>query len=240
MQENYLSKTQVISAEKLKLIAAAAMLCDHIGVILFPRVTFLRVIGRIAFPVFAYMIAEGCIYTKNKTKYLLKLLITGVVAQLVISPFRNDNTLNILFTFAISAVMIFALQYGSYFKKDGSILSNPAVYLVLFMALMVDRMSQFAMPDYGMWGCLAPVAVYAGSMAEDCSSDVKRLLQLFLLGLCLVFITQQTADIQIYSLWALPLLLCYSGKRDNSINKNFFYVFYPAHLALLYIISLVI
>ena len=55
-----------LSNDRLKIIAAAAMLIDHIGAYLLPQVRILRIIGRIAFPIFAFMIAEGCRYTKNK------------------------------------------------------------------------------------------------------------------------------------------------------------------------------
>ena len=60
-----------ISGNALKFLAAAAMLVDHIGLILFPKIFVLRAIGRLAFPLFAYMIAEGCRYTRHKARYLL-------------------------------------------------------------------------------------------------------------------------------------------------------------------------
>ena len=60
-----------INAFTLKMIATVAMLIDHIGAVLFPQIEILRIIGRIAFPIFAYMIAEGCVHTKSKKKYFL-------------------------------------------------------------------------------------------------------------------------------------------------------------------------
>ena len=59
---------------QLKIIAVASMLLDHVGTELFPQVTLLRIIGRLAFPVFSFMIAEGCFYTIDKKKYLLKIM----------------------------------------------------------------------------------------------------------------------------------------------------------------------
>ena len=61
----------VLDGNQLKLIAAFAMLLDHMGVLLFPQVRLLRILGRLAYPVFAFMIAEGCRYTKNKLRYFL-------------------------------------------------------------------------------------------------------------------------------------------------------------------------
>ena len=55
-----------LTGNQLKLIALVTMTIDHIGMQLFPRVRLLRIIGRLAFPIFAYMIAEGCRYTRNR------------------------------------------------------------------------------------------------------------------------------------------------------------------------------
>ena len=57
-----------LSGNALKIIGAITMLIDHMGVVLFPGIAILRIIGRISFPIFAFMIAEGCRYTKNKLK----------------------------------------------------------------------------------------------------------------------------------------------------------------------------
>jgi len=66
----------------LKLVAIAAMLVDHLGARVFPQYGEMRIIGRIAFPVFAYCITVGCVYTRNIFKYALRM---GVMALLVIS-----------------------------------------------------------------------------------------------------------------------------------------------------------
>ena len=61
-----------LTGNALKILAAIFMTIDHIGVMLFPRMLILRIIGRLALPVFAFMIAEGCKYTRNKKKYFCK------------------------------------------------------------------------------------------------------------------------------------------------------------------------
>ena len=73
----------MFSASTLKIIALLTMLIDHIGVLLFPDIAALRIIGRIAFPIFAYLIAEGCIYTKNKWKYFRNVFTTCIIYQIV-------------------------------------------------------------------------------------------------------------------------------------------------------------
>ena len=66
-----------LNGNALKYIAALTMLIDHAGLLLFPRNILFRIIGRLAFPIFAFMIAEGCRYTRNKLKYFLSVFILG-------------------------------------------------------------------------------------------------------------------------------------------------------------------
>ena len=54
-----------LSSNILKIVACISMLLDHIGFIFFPQYIIFRILGRVAFPIFAFMIAEGCYYTKN-------------------------------------------------------------------------------------------------------------------------------------------------------------------------------
>ena len=67
---NFLKKG--LSGTVIKLIALISMTIDHVGVILYPNVMLFRILGRIAMPIFAYMIAEGCVYTKNKAKVFIQ------------------------------------------------------------------------------------------------------------------------------------------------------------------------
>lgn len=67
-----------LNATQLKLIAAFTMLLDHAGALLFPEVMILRVIGRLAYPLFAFMIAEGCRHTRNKLRYFLLIFGLGL------------------------------------------------------------------------------------------------------------------------------------------------------------------
>ncbi|MBO7736222.1 MAG: hypothetical protein J6S22_00120, partial [Clostridia bacterium] len=66
-----MNKLRFLSGNSIKILAAIAMVVDHVGLLFFPFNPIFRMIGRLAFPLFAYMIAEGCKYTKNKWKYLL-------------------------------------------------------------------------------------------------------------------------------------------------------------------------
>ena len=223
----------------LKIIAAVTMLVDHIGAILFPHTMILRIIGRIAFPVFAFMIAEGCAHTKNKSKYLRSILLFGILTHIIKMYFGDNFRLNIMFTFALSVVMIYAFQYAlesyEYNKSQSrkiysSLLFAVSVALVCIINQMVDI-------DYGFAGCITPLIVFMGGMVRTGCINANRVKAVFLaLALSLVYIP--LGGVQIYSFAAVALMWFYNGDRGGAVPKYFFYVFYPAHLAVLYVIKM--
>lgn len=98
----------------IKLIAIATMLIDHIGYAFFPDVTILRIIGRIAFPLFALELARGRRRTRSIQKYLARLFILALVSQVPYMLFLDTTDLNVLFTLAVSLVMLVALDKKLY------------------------------------------------------------------------------------------------------------------------------
>ena len=76
-----MSKIRFLSGNMLKIIAAVTMLVDHAGILFFPSQNIYRIIGRLAFPIFAYMIAEGCKYTRNKIRYFAMIFGLAAVCQ---------------------------------------------------------------------------------------------------------------------------------------------------------------
>ena len=103
--------TRLLSGNALKIIAAVAMVLDHAGLMFFPGNKVLRILGRLAFPIFAFMIAEGCKYTRNRLRYFLQLFILAAVCQIVYFLVDGSMYLSILFTFSSSLLMIFSLQH---------------------------------------------------------------------------------------------------------------------------------
>ena len=100
-----------LSSNLLKIIAMAAMVIDHASVIFIgPENTVWRHIGRIAFPIFAFMIAEGCYYTRNKLRYFLTIFLLGLGCQTVYLVAEKSLYQNILITFSLSIIIIFSLE----------------------------------------------------------------------------------------------------------------------------------
>ena len=232
-----------LSGNALKIIAAISMLIDHIGVILLPGVTVLRIIGRIAFPIYAYMIAEGCFYTRNKLRYFLSIFTLGIGCQLVYSLYDGGKLFGILITFSLSIIIVYALQHMYKALASESVKTFLKILSVLIFAAAVFGvylLNEIFLIDYGFLGCLAPVFVsifkIPGKKAAN-QRSWERPLQVISLGVCLLCLVFTMGSRQLYALLALPLLLLYSGRRGKLKMKYFFYVFYPLHLAILQGIS---
>ena len=96
------TNTYGLSGSTLKLFACVCMLIDHIGHHLLPSYDLLRVIGRIAFPIFAFLIAEGCRYTRSRLRYFLTIFISGLLFFGVTYAFSGVIFYNVFFTFSLA------------------------------------------------------------------------------------------------------------------------------------------
>lgn len=230
-----------LNGNTLKIIAALSMLIDHIGVIFLPDVAILRIFGRIAFPIYAFMIAEGCAYTKNKLRYFLTVFSLGVSCQIVYYMYDSSAYMGILITFSLSILVVYAMQYlknALFVAKDSRIKQWVASVAFLFTIASVYFFSKIVFIDYGFWGCMAPVFASIFRKPEANVSAVwdkldHRVIHILMLGICLVMLSCAYGGVQIYSLLAILLLLLYSGERGKIKMKYFFYIFYPVHLVLL-------
>lgn len=225
-----------LNNNQLKLIAMAAMLLDHFGTQIYPDVIAFRIIGRLAFPIFAYMIAEGCRYTRSRVRYFALLFGLGAVCQLVYYVALGDLYQNVLLTFSMSVALIFC--FDGFIKKPSlwrMTVALAVLALVLFVCVPLPLMWEgrgFEI-DYGIFGVLLPVAVYFMP---------SKPLKLLAAALCLVAIAL-TGDyywIRWIALASIPLLALYNGKRGKYRMKYLFYIFYPAHLVLIYALSLLL
>ena len=225
-----------LSGNALKLIALVSMTLDHVGLELFPDLEIFRILGRLALPIFAYMIAEGCTYTKNKWKYVGLTFGVGLLCQIVYFVAMESLYMCILITFTLSILLIYALMW---LEKRRDLLSVLVFVLVLAAELYVVEIlprtllsgTDFAI-DYGQYGVILPVLVYMGKKKHT------KLLFLTpgLLGLALT----SPFEVQWYAFLALIPLAFYNGSRGKWRLKYLFYVYYPLHLGIIYLISLII
>lgn len=228
------SKSIGLTGNKLKIIAMLSMLIDHVGVELFPGVIIFRIIGRLALPIFAYMIAEGCQYTRNRLRYLGTVAGLGLLCQAVFYAAERSLYMGILITFALSITFIFSVDF--YIKRKTAASFTVAAAGVLFVLFAV-----FAAPaifktqgycvDYGALGVFLPIAVYyvRGKAAKLTAAFTVLTVMAYFSG-----------AVQWFALLAIPLLALYNGKRGKYNLKYMFYIFYPTHLAAIYLIGLLI
>lgn len=217
-------KFAILNGNHLKLIAAVTMLLDHAGILLFPRVQLFRILGRLAYPIFAFMIAEGYRYTRNKRRYFLLIFGLGTACQVVYYFTSGDTYLNILLTFSLSILLIYVLQASWQDPK------RQTLWSILFAAgiFSVYGLDRLLTIDYGFWGVMVPVFVSFAHVRK-----FPYWASVVLLGAGLLLLGADLGGIQHYALLALPLLLLYSGRRGKLNMKYFFYIFYPVHLAVL-------
>ncbi len=99
-----------MNATTLKILGIIAMTIDHVGFFLFPKITILRIIGRLTYPIFAYMTAEGCAHTRNKVRYLCTVLGVACVCSAVTYSAGKSSYQSVFTTFSCSIVLIFMLE----------------------------------------------------------------------------------------------------------------------------------
>ena len=223
-----------LTNNQLKVIAMVTMFIDHVGHALFPGVVWLRIVGRLSFPIFAYMIAEGCRYTKNRRDYLLKIAALALGCQVVYALAMRDFYQGVLVTFSFAVGIVFSLDHFLRKKTPLSLcVAVTVVAGVLVAVLILPKMlsgTGYGV-DYGIWGVLLPVAVYYAPGKRE---------KLAAAGMVLILLALSIGVVQWFGLLALPLLALYNGQRGKWKMKYAFYIFYPAHLALVYLIGLLI
>ncbi len=248
-------KIKILNRSTLKWIALIAMLIDHIAAILGEACfanwnlnwvyTTFRIVGRLAFPIFAFFIAEGWYYTKNKKKYFFLILVFAIISQPIYYFALNSSrfSLNILITFLFSLIVLFLIDKIKANKSmafANSILIFAVVVLVILLELLNIDVS------FGLYGVALPVIFYLCYH----SSFKKQILMWCVVAVLIVlnwlgnFLLLEDISInsfiELFALLAIPLLCLYNGQKGKFSYKWLFYIFYPAHILLIYLISLLI
>lgn len=219
---------------RLKWIAILTMAIDHTAAVLLPYDSTLylvmRCIGRVAFPIFVFLLIEGFQHTSNVKKYLLRLgafaLISEVPFDLAIFgrviEFSHQNIFFTLFIGLLSIYLIGIVEKTYYRKPALQILLNAGITIVF------SCLAGFLKTDYDFGGVLLIIAFYLFRKSK------------LLLTLCLLIVAGVLfGGIEIYAVLGMIPIVFYNGKKGKSM-KYFFYLFYPAHLLLLAAIHILI
>lgn len=240
-----MEKIKKLSANALKIIALVSMTIDHTGLLLMDNNKLMRNFGRLAFPIFAYMIAEGCRYTKNKRKYFLRIFVLGLLCQTVYYIAEKNTDQGILMTFSVSILLSYAVLWAQNKIRESSEDTGHinkilpwllAAALILLAAVISGEIrllpgGRYLSFDYGFYGMLLPVLIVFGR-------DEKQKLLLAAAGMILTAISM--GGFQWYSLAALIPLACYNGQRGKWNMKYLFYIYYPLHMVVIYGLSMLI
>jgi len=247
--ENEYSKLGILSGSTIKILACIFMAFDHAGAIFFSDLTVFRAIGRLAFPLFAYFIAEGCKYTKNKLKRFLTVFIIGAMYILFYLIYAKEVYCNVFITFSISILLIYLWTWFKKYIFDDRRLTLATLSLLGIIALGAATwfLSENVYLEYGFKGAILPLLISLFDFKDmNAPSFLKRLdnhyvaLLCMALGLSLLCINANLGEIQLYSFLSVALLLLYNGKVGNKKMKYAFYIFYPAHLVIIEGISIII
>ena len=207
--------------EILKWLAIVTMTIDHTGAVLYPEYVALRIIGRLSFPLFAYLLVLGLESTRNVKNYFTRLFLFALVSQipfylaLGVQPWEH---LNIFFTLSSGVLFI------EFYRKNN---------FLMILPLAASALLPF---DYGIYGIMAVCCFYFLRRNRTLGAAFFLLLNLIFLAV---------SSIQFLSLLALPLILLHNdgrfvisgiGKKTGYSwwRKYFFYFYYPIHLTALY------
>jgi len=205
-----------LSQEGLKLIACVSMVLDHIGFLY--DVYWLRILGRLAFPIYCFLLVEGTRHTHNPKGYALRLAVFALISEI---PFdylvfgRLDFFgQNVMFTLLLGFGMLMLMRK----------LTDPV--LRMFVVAACAGIAQLLLLDYGAMGILV-ISVFA-------VTELWWLRGLLLLVLGVL----HGSGIQVYMVLALIPILLYSGKKQiqSSFVHRFFYLVYPVHMIILAIL----
>ena len=207
---SYNQKVKIMTSYHIKLIAALLMVVDHVGVVFFPDQLAFRYIGRLSFPLFAWLIGQGEKYTKDFNLYLIRLAVGAGISQPLYYALFNYSNPNILVTLLIGLLAI----------RIGKLVSFKYLIWLTFAGL-----AQAINTSYGFYGILVITV-----LSEFNSNNFKWWLQWILVNL-LVFVVTDFKPYQLLALFTPLVIMLWNGKQGR--KAKFFYLFYPIHLFIL-------
>ena len=220
---------QVLNGTALKLIAMVSMVFDHVGDNFFPEQTWMRVIGRMALPIFAFCVAEGYLHTRNRKKYLLRLGVFALVSEIPFDLVTAGKLLefghqNIMLTFFWAILGL--LCYDALREK----LKKGGLVLGIFVLLLFAGASLILGLDYNF---LAVGLIFLYYLLRD-----KAPLWRNAVGMAFHAMLRNVG-IYWFGLLGFLFLFLYNGKKGRGL-KWLFYLFYPGHLLLIWGIRLLL
>lgn len=262
-----------LPSSALRNIAVISMMIDHIGMVLYspylvetevanwysdPLFCTLSTIGRLAFPLFAYMIAEGAFYTHDRKKYALKLFVLSMVS---IVPYHlafnrtyfSWKSQNVFFGLLLGLLAIMVIEWidKKCAGKPATKTRAPKTFFKVWVLAMICAVAQVMKTDFGLMGVLLILAFYF--FRDDRKKQFTWAIVAFVAGFylySLFFFTKyiggyeslakysqfilnyQTREIA--GLLSFIIIAIYNEEKGKSLPRGFYYWFYPVHLLVLW------
>lgn len=200
-----------LSNFSLKIIGIVTMTIDHIGY--FYHIDEFRIIGRIAFPIFAFLIGEGYKYTSNKKRYALRLLLMAIIIQVPMYIFKMNVPMNIFFTLFLGLALIYSVEL------------DKNIIVKVLLSILVLLIGYYIDVDYGIYGIVLILVFYI----------TKGYTMFFAILVYNLFFHYffPVSNYQVLSIMSLVFIMMYNNKLGRRM-KYFFYFYYPIHLIVLY------
>ncbi len=220
-----------MSSFVLKIIGIISMLCDHIGFAFYNH-SFLRVIGRVAFPIFAFQAVIGYEHTKDVKKHLIKMIIFAFISQIPFSllyiTLKQPLTLNVMFTIILGLFSIIL------FNK----INNRIICFIVL--LLIGCLGSIIRVDYGIFGIVTIFLFYYFK-----NNKIKMFFYFSITFLIRYLLHIIFIDPIYYLLILLGTLTAFIpislyNKKEGIKTKYLFYLFYPLHLLIIYLICIIL
>lgn len=217
-----ISRYQRLDGTVLKLIACLSMFIDHLGAVCFSGMMGFRIIGRLAFPIYCFLLVEGAVHTRNMKKYILRMGIFALISEV---PFDlafyhrlvYTGHQNVFFTLGLGLLAIWFLEHPI------EQLDIPDVLYKLLVIIAAGLIAEFFNTDYGFTG-IAVICIFYYLRGQP---QLKYPIAVILLA--------AMGGVEVYAVLALIPILLYNGQRGRQTKamQYGFYIFYPAHLLLI-------
>lgn len=222
-----------ISASVIKWIAMITMLIDHIGAVVVWRLPgvvpdwnwsrvydAMRLIGRIAFPLYCFLLIEGFLHTADRKKYAGRLLLFAILSEIpfdlaMCTTWSDWSANNVMWTLLLGILMLCGIEWAEKNKKK--LLAVPVVAVAFILAEVCNV-------DYRSYGIAVILLLYIS----------RRVPAWGLAGGCIILSIPDKTEL--FAAVGAVLVKLYNGKRGRQ-NKYLFYLFYPVHLLLLWLVA---
>ena len=218
LERESLMKENIVTSFVLKIIAVITMTMDHYSKIADGPEWF-SLVGRVSFPLFAFLIGEGFRYTKDRKKYFYRIFLYALVLQIpdLLSIEKYDG--NIFFTLSFGILSLLILNNTKL---------NKFIKIILVTIIVVS--AEMLTLDYGSYGVMIIIIFYLFR-----ENNIMTAFSFTAVNILWISFFQMSAT-QLYSIFVLPLIFLYNGKEGKKM-KLFFYLYYPLHLIVLYLLA---